>query len=187
MTSGELAGILAKDADVFGEDGGVTFSGGEPLMQADFVCETAELLREGGISSVVETSSFARPEVYRRMIGAADSVLADLKLMDPALHRKYCGADNGPILANLRWLMESDKPFTLRIPLIPGITDTDENLAAAAAFAGDAPVELLPYNAMAGAKYPSVGREYALPGLRKQEGDFLRRAAAFFRNARVRR
>ena len=112
---------------------------------------------------------------------------SDCKLMDPEAHRKYCGVPNEGILSNLRLLMDSGKAFTLRVPLIPGITDTDDNLTAIAAFAGDAPVELLPYNAMAGAKYPSVGRDFPLPALLRQSPDELDRMKSLFRNARVRK
>lgn len=186
-TSADLAARIAEDADVFGEDGGATFSGGEPLLQADFVCETAQFLRERGIASDLETSSCADPEVYRRTVEPMTFVMADVKFVDPVLHREFCGADNGRILENLRWLMGSGKPFVLRVPLVPGITDTPENLAAIADFAGDSPVELLPYNAMAGAKYASVGREFCLPGLAKQTPAALEKMASFFRRARVRR
>ncbi|MBQ3707112.1 MAG: glycyl-radical enzyme activating protein [Clostridia bacterium] len=186
-TSADLADRIAQDADVFGEDGGATFSGGEPLLQADFVRETAELLRERGIASALETSSFAAPDVYRRTVEPMAFVMADVKFIDAAQHREFCGADNGTILENLRWLMESGKPYLLRVPLIPGITDTPENLAAIADFAGDSPVELLPYNAMAGAKYASVGREFGLPPLGKQTSDALADMASLFRRARVRK
>ena len=186
-TSADLAERIARDADVFGEDGGATFSGGEPLLQADFVRETALLLRERGIASALETSSFAAPDVYRRTVGPMAYVMADVKFIDAERHREFCGADNGTILENLRWLMESGKPYVLRVPLIPGITDTRENLAAIAGFAGDSPVELLPYNAMAGAKYASVGREFGLPELPRQSPDALDDMASLFRRARVRK
>ena len=187
MSARELADRLARDRDVFGEEGGVTFSGGEPLLQWRFVCETADLLRERGIRCAAETSSFAPEEAYRELLKRMDFVLADCKLMDPEAHRTYCGVPNDGILSNLRILMDSGIRYILRVPLIPGITDTDENLRAVAAFAGDAPVELLPYNTMAGAKYPSVGRGFALPALTRQSPDELERMKGFFRNARVRK
>ena len=185
-TSGELVERLLRDADVFGEAGGVTFSGGEPLMQHAFVTETARLLAERGVRCAVETSSFAAPDVYRRTVSAMDLVLADIKLMDGARHLAFCGVPNDGILQNLAWLKTSGKAFVFRVPLIPGITDTDENLAAVAAFVGDSPVELLPYNPMAGAKYPSVGRQYPLPALEKQNEGERARILSHFRNAVMR-
>ena len=185
-TSRDLADRLAADRDLFGDDGGVTFSGGEPLLQHRFVRETAEMLGELGIRTAIETSSFADPAVYRETLGPIGFVMADIKLMDPDRHREFCGVTNGVILENLAWLTESGKPFVVRVPLIPGITDTDENLAAAAEFAGDAPVELLPYNVMAGAKYASVGREFGMPEAKKQNAEERAHILSFFRNAAMR-
>jgi len=180
-TPDELAGILLGDRDVFGSDGGVTFSGGEPLMQADFVIQCASILGREGVHTVIETSSYAVPAVYERVTDAVDYVLCDIKLMDSEKHRQYCGVDNGVILENLSRLMRKDKEMLFRVPLIPGITDTDENLAAISDFIGDRLVELLPYNDMAGAKYSSVGREYTLGHLRRSDIERERVMAHFSR------
>ncbi|MBQ7313622.1 MAG: glycyl-radical enzyme activating protein [Clostridia bacterium] len=164
MTSAELAERLLRDRDVYEmSGGGVTFSGGEPLMQHAFVSEVLDILAGEGISAAMETSSFASPEAYRKTLEHIDYVMADLKLFDWDAHIRYTGVPNDSIKQNLRWLMdESWKKYVIRVPLIPGITDTDENLAAIGEFVGDSPVELLPYNALAGAKYPSVGKTYPL-------------------------
>ena len=145
--------------------GGVTFSGGEPLAQPDFLQETLALL-EGQTHRAVQTSGYCDADTFRRVLGQTDYFLYDLKLLDPALHKRYTGADNAPILGNFQILCGSGKPFITRIPLIPGVTDTEENLAAAARFLRENGVntaELLPYNRLAGSKYASVGRRYA-PG-----------------------
>ena len=164
MTSAELAERLLRDRDVYEmSGGGVTFSGGEPLMQHAFVAEVLAILAKEGISSAVETSSFAAHDVYRKTLEHVNLVMADMKLFDRDAHIRYTGVPNDVIKQNLRWLIdESGKEYIIRVPLIPGITDTDENLAAIGEFVGDAPVELLPYNAMAGAKYASVGKNYTL-------------------------
>lgn len=164
MSSAELTGRLLRDRDVYEmSGGGVTFSGGEPLMQYAFVGEVLDILADEGISAAMETSSFASPEVYRRTLEHVDYVMADLKVFDRDAHIRYTGVPNDSIRTNLRWLMDkSGKKYVIRVPLIPGITDTDENLAAIGEFVGDSPVELLPYNALAGAKYPSVGKTYTL-------------------------
>lgn len=141
-------------------EGGVTFSGGEPLMQADFLCATASLLRSHGISTALETCGYASEETFLRVLSCVDYVMMDLKLMDEAAHVRYTGVSNAPILQNATHLMASGVPFIFRTPLIPAITDTEENVSAIAAFVGDAPWERLPYNSLAGAKYPMLGREY---------------------------
>ncbi len=185
-TAQDLAKRLLEERDIFGTEGGVTFSGGEPLMQHGFVCETAHILKKEGIHLAIETSSYTAPEVYRETVGLFDYVMADLKLYDCEMHETYTGVKNEMILKNLQWLMRSGKEFVIRVPLIPGITDTTDNLAAISEFAGDSPVELLPYNNMAGAKYESVGREFYMGLLEKQSADDLAVMAALFQNVRVR-
>lgn len=144
-------------------EGGITLSGGEPLYQPDFAVELLKRLR--GIHRAIETSGFASETYFRQALEELDYVLMDVKLADPAAHRQYTGVDNGPILRNLRILQQSGKPHLLRVPLIPGITDTPENLRAIAAFAGDSPVELLEYNRFAPAKYDLLEQEYPLKDL----------------------
>lgn len=153
-----LAARLMRDADLFeSSGGGVTLSGGEPLLQYEFA---VELLRLLPVHKAIETSGYACAEVFERVLGEVDYVMMDIKLADPEEHRRYTGVDNTPILENFRRLKESGKPHLVRVPLIPGITDTRENLMKIATVVGDSPVELLPYNRMAGAKYPSVGKTY---------------------------
>ena len=147
-------------------EGGVTFSGGEPLSQADFVRESLDLLRAAGIHTAIETCGYAPPSVFRSVVlERSDYVMMDLKLMDDAAHIRYTGVSNAVILENARALMDSGLPFAFRTPLIPGITDTAENLAAIEAFVGGATWEKLPYNTLAGAKYPMLDREYPYDGL----------------------
>ena len=142
--------------------GGVTFTGGEALMQPDFVLAVRALLPEA--HAAVETSGYAAPEVFQRVAKAMDLVIMDVKLADPRLHCQWTGVDNGLILQNLDWLRESGIPFWIRIPLIPTVNDTEENMRRTAALLKGAPrlerVELLPYHKTAGAKYGAVGMNY---------------------------
>ena len=163
MTSGELAETLRKDASYYAAcGGGVTFSGGEPLLQRGFLAETLDQL--AGIHRAVETSGYTEPEVFEKILDRVDFVMMDLKLMDEEQHKKYTGVSNRKILHNARTLMRSGKPCRLRVPLIPGVSDTEENLRATAEFIRSVepktPVELLPYHKTAGAKYAMVGAEY---------------------------
>ena len=145
--------------------GGITFSGGEALMQPDFVCAVCDRLE--GLHAAIETSGYAAPEVFERVIDRMDLVMMDIKLVDPILHKRWTGVDNALILENLARLKAMNKPFRARIPVIPGVNDSLENFAATADLLADAPmlerVELLRYNRSAGAKYGMLGREYA-PG-----------------------
>ena len=152
VSSQTLAEELLASADVLGQGfGGVTFSGGEPLAQPAFLLETASLLR--GVHLCVETSGYASETVFSQMLRTMDYVIMDVKLADSGLHRRYTGVDNSRILANLRLLQSSGIPHLIRTPLIPGITDTPENLDAIRLLAGDSSWEQLPYNTLAGAKY----------------------------------
>ncbi len=161
ITADELYSRLMRDADFLQTSGGgITFSGGEPLMQHGFLCIMLERLRESGVHTAVETSGFAPPDIFRTVVLRTDYVIMDLKLADSELHKKYTGADNARIFANAAWLQASGIPHEFRTPLIPGITDTEENIQAIRAIVGDSPHELLPYNTLAGAKYPMLALEY---------------------------
>lgn len=160
----ELAAELRKDADFFRQnEGGVTFSGGEPLLQADFLLDTVSRLN--GIHTAIETSGYAEEALFARVMEQLDFIILDLKLADRELHKKYTGVYNDRILRNLEQVKRSKKACLIRTPLIPGITDTPENLDAVARLADGLPWEKLPYNKMAGAKYSMVGKKYPLEQL----------------------
>lgn len=168
VTAEDLAGRLKENGEMLARmGGGITISGGEPLLQTAFVCELAECLK--GIHLAVQTSGYGKPEDYRRLVGAVDYVMQDVKLVDPDKHKKYTGVSNEMIMENIAWLKNSGKNFIFRVPLIPGITDKEENLRSIAQIVEGYPVELIPYNELAGAKYPMVDKEYKLPGLKSEK------------------
>lgn len=161
-------------------DGGITFSGGEPLMQADFVCEVATILRKQGIHTAVQTSGYSDTDTFARLTDCMDFVMMDIKLGDSDSHRRYTGVDNSLILANYRYLRDSGKPYVIRVPLIPDITDTEENLQSISDIIQDSPCELLRYNNLAGAKYPMLGMEYPLDDKKNRNID-----VSLFKNAKL--
>jgi pyruvate formate lyase activating enzyme len=157
----QLAARIEGGAKVLGESfGGVTFSGGEPLMQWEFLLEAAEILSNYHLA--IETSGYAESAVFHEILEKMDLVMIDIKLADPEAHKRYTGVDNSLILSNLRELQASGKPHIIRTPLIPGITDTEENLRQIERLVGDSKWERLPYNKMAGAKYGMLGLKYEL-------------------------
>lgn len=166
VTAEALAAELRASESFFKTyGGGITFSGGEPLCQIDFLEELASRLRP--IHLTLETSGYAPLENYQRAVHAVDLVFQDLKHPDPVEHTRYTGADVSPILDNLVWLKASGKPFIARIPLIPGVNDAPETLRRFAEMlegeSGLTGVELLPYHLTAGAKYALLGLRYELP------------------------
>ena len=157
--------LRANESFFMTYQGGITFSGGEPLAQIDFLEALAAQLRP--IHLALETSGFAPLKNYRRAIQSVDWVFQDLKHPDPAEHKRYTGVDLKPILDNLAWLKASGRPFVARIPLIPGVNDAPATLDRFAALlqgpSGLTSVELLPYHLTAGAKYPLLGQTYHPP------------------------
>lgn len=163
IDSHQLADELKQSADVLGNDfGGFTFSGGEPLAQSEFLLELIDELKDYHLC--IETSGFAENEVFKEVIDKLNFVIMDLKIADGKQHEKYTGADNKLILQNFKYLKQSGKPFVIRTPLIPNITDTKENLTAIKSIIGDSNWDQLPYNAAAGAKYKMLGMNYTLEG-----------------------
>ncbi|HLO29078.1 MAG TPA: radical SAM protein [Anaerolineales bacterium] len=159
----QLARLLSRQAAILKvNEGGVTFSGGEPLLQAHFVAEVIDLLDD--LHVVLDTSGYGREQDFRMLLERVDLVYYDLKLIDPEAHRYYTGSSNQRILRNLQVLSTSGVPFVIRVPLVPGVTDTRENLSAIARTAQTLPgllqVNLLPYNQAAGAKYKPLGMEF---------------------------
>lgn len=159
----ELVQIIQKKAWMLNASGGgVTFSGGEPLAQSEFLIQCLQKL--GGITHrAIQTTGYCSADTFASVLKHCDYVLYDLKHMDPRIHKQYTGVDNAPILVNYRTLAASGIPFITRIPLIPGVNDTAENITQTAAFMRDlgvTEVELLPYNKAAGAKYKALDRSY---------------------------
>lgn len=160
-----LAGRLLKDRDVYALGGGVTFSGGEPLMQWRFV--EAVIARLEGVHTALETSGFAPDDVFAAAMKRCDLIMLDWKVSDPEKHRRFTGVDQTPIRRHAEMLAQGDTPFILRMPIIPGVNDEPEHFETAARLVAGSPslvrVELLPYQPAAGAKYEMVDMTYAPP------------------------
>ncbi len=162
MTTSQVMAEILQDGIFYDESyGGVTFSGGEPLTQPAFLLELLEACRGHGIRTAVDTCGFACTNVMLAVSRLTDLILFDLKLMDDVKHRKYTGVSNAPILANLRALDQIHDNIWVRIPLIPGVNDDQENLDATARFAasisGITRVDVLPYHKIGVQKFRRLG------------------------------
>ena len=161
VSADALAQELIRNAQTLGDMfGGFTFSGGEPLLQAPFLLELSRHL--SGYHLCMESCGYADPDTFARAVDAMDLVILDIKLADAAQHLTYTGVDNARILENYTYLRQINKPHLIRTPLIPGITDTKQNLDAIAALIEGSPWERLDYNPLAGAKYNQLGMEFTL-------------------------
>ncbi len=159
----DLAALLNRQVAILkSNNGGITFSGGEPLFQAQFVAEVIERL--DSVHVVLDTCGYAEEADFRLVATKCQLVYYDVKLMDAEAHRRFTGVDNALILSNLHCLGEMGVPFVVRVPLIPRVTDTDANLSAIAcavrAIPGLLRVDLLPYNRAAGGKYAALGMTF---------------------------
>lgn len=158
--------------------GGVTFSGGEPSCQADFLTELLPKLTD--IHTILDTSGYCDAEKFLKLAAMFSKVYFDVKLADDEEHRKYTGESNRIILDNLMALSERAIPFHVRIPLIPQITDTEDNLNRIGRILEKLPnrpesIDLLPYNELAGAKYETFGKRFQLHKGIRNDMDIIRR------------
>jgi pyruvate formate lyase activating enzyme len=156
---------------VFHEEsgGGVTASGGEPLMQAEFLGAFLDTCRERGIHTAIDTCGYAPRDVFDAVAGRADLFLYDLKIVDDALHEKYTGVSNGLILENLAALAGRGARTFIRFSVIPGITDTEENIRGVARLVSSLEnideIDLLPFYNYADEKYRRLRRDNRARGI----------------------
>ena len=182
MTVREVMADIERDIPFYDEShGGVTFSGGEPLMQSSFLSALLKACRTQEIHTVVDTSGFANWKVFEQIIEDVDLFLYDLKHMDSVRHREVTGVPNEMILENLRRLSAAGSKCIIRIPVIPGINDEEKNLIESAEFLAGLPhiqsVELMGYHDIAQAKYQALGREYTLTGTKPPTEATMQNAA----------
>lgn len=155
-----LEEVLA-DRDFYGSDGGVTFSGGECLLQAGFVAEMLTLIKAQCLTTAVDTCGNVPWEYIRKTLGLCDTYLYDIKCADDTLHRRFTGQGNGLILENLRKLGDSGANIWIRVPVIPDCNDSAEEMERiadiAASTKGVAQVTLMPYHTLGKSKYQTLG------------------------------
>lgn len=157
LSDDEFYEAIKKQKRLAKNSGGITFSGGEPLVQGE---EILRLMQKTDIHCAVETCGYADEGLFCRVIDRMDYIMFDLKIADEKQHQKYTGVSNRLILKNLENLRKSGKPFVVRTPLIPGITDTEKNLRKIKEIVGSDNWEKLPYNVITPSKYERIGREY---------------------------
>lgn len=166
MTVSEVMRVLNRDRQYWGGVGGVTFTGGEPMLQRDFIIPLVKQCKESYIHVAVETSSSVDTEHYLNVMRYVDFAFTDVKHMDPVAHKSKTGVSNELILKNIRALIHSGWKgrLVLRIPVIRGFNDSPENMIATAEFMqelGLFEINLLPFHRMGDSKYTQLGKVYA--------------------------
>jgi pyruvate formate lyase activating enzyme len=186
MTIEEIMTEIEKERVFMDQSGGgVTISGGEPLLHPDFLIRILDECRESGIHTAVDTAGLANPGILMEVARRTDLFLFDLKMMDPERHKKWTGVSNEKILENLKALATTGVPIIIRIPLIGGVNDDTENLVETARFiaalSGEKKeVNILPYHKIAQTKYTKLGRPDDFQLLNEPDKDALDKAVAIF-------
>jgi pyruvate formate lyase activating enzyme len=169
MTVPDVMAEVSKDQVFFDESGGgVTVSGGEPLMQAGFVESLLTACRARRIPTVLDTCGWADPSVLLRLRENVDLFFYDLKVMDREKHRHFTGVANDVILENLRMLAERGSAVVVRVPVIPGVNDDTDNMDALSGFLtplGLREIDLLPYHRLGSDKYRRLHLPYEMEGV----------------------
>jgi pyruvate formate lyase activating enzyme len=170
MSVEEVMKEILDEVPFFEESaGGVTLSGGEPLSQADFAAVLLSECKKHHIHTAIDTCGHVPWEEFEKILPFTDLFLYDLKLISSADHEKYTGYENRLILNNLRKLYDNSKKIIVRIPLVEGVTDTEENLSGLKQLLKDLPsidrVDLLPFHNIANNKFIRLGMEYPLKEL----------------------
>lgn len=168
MTVADVLATVTRDTTFYDESGGgVTFSGGEPLLQPDFLLALLQACKQEGLHTVVDTCGHAPTANLEAILPYTDLFLYDLKLMDAERHRTFTGASNTLLLQNLHLLAKHQHPVIIRVPLIPGINDDDDNIRQLGKLVSTLPsvqqVNLLPYHRIGGDKHAQLGRLNPMP------------------------
>jgi pyruvate formate lyase activating enzyme len=177
MTVAEVWDAVRRDKMFYDTSGGgVTVSGGEPLLQPDFIRQLFELCREESINTCIETCGFTDQQAFQEVLPVTDHFLFDLKIMDSDAHKRYAGTPNQAILKNATLLMNLGADVIFRQPLIPGINDSIANIDATSEFLnthgkGGARLELMPYHRLGQSKYAALHMPYDVEGIGPMEDE----------------
>ena len=162
-----VPGVVAeikKDVIFYADCGGVTFSGGECLLQADFVAETLTEIKKIGLHTAIDTSGYVPWESIEKTLDCCDLYLYDIKCIDQEKHKEYTGVDNALIIENFNKLCAAGKDIWVRVPVIPDFNDTADEMSKIAELVAGLDsvkqVTLMPYHTLGASKYPTLGLEY---------------------------
>lgn len=181
MTVEQVLAEVKKDIKFYETSGGgVTFSGGEPLVQPEFLLETLKECKKEGIHTAIETALNVPWKIIDEILPYLDFVICDIKCMDEEKHKEGTGVSNRQILENVKKLLETDKELLFRIPLIPGYND--DRIGEISEFIGERKLELMPYHLIGSGKYASLGKDYEGKAYKVPEKEYLENLCAPYSN-----
>ncbi len=186
-TLDDLKKVVQKES-VFIEEsgGGITFSGGEPLMQSNFVIGALKMFKEMNIHTCIDTSGQADSTIIDSVIPLTDLFLFDIKHLDDEVHKKYTGVSNSLIMSNYTRIIERGKDVIIRIPIIPGINDDNNHLdllrdyIVSSGKSSIRRIDLLPYHKIGQAKYRRFGLDYKMDGIEQPSEERMNELKMFF-------
>lgn len=166
-TVDEVFDEVSRDAGYYEKSGGgVSVSGGECMTQPEFVSQLLRRCKQAGFHTVLDTCGYFTEQALRMVWDYVDLVLFDIKLIDPLKHKKYTGVENTQIKENLKRMLDREMSVVIRVPVIPGVNDSEEDLGATGRFVASLDsslhIDLLPYHRFGERKYEMLGMEYAL-------------------------
>lgn len=169
----------------FGKRGGITFSGGEPTLQAKALLPLFRRLKEEGIHICLDTNGAVWSQEVEELLTLTDLILLDMKEFNPTRHQELTGRSNEQTLRTAAWLEANEKPFWLRYVLVPGYTDFETDIRSLGEhfkpYRMIQRVEILPYHTLGAHKYEALGKEYQLKGIKENTPEQLGLAASLFR------
>lgn len=179
VTVGEVISRARRGRPYYGENGGVTFSGGEPLLQADFLIEAMDALRKDGINSAIDTSGTYFDEKSEEVISHCDMVLLDVKHIDPSRFKELTGREQGTLSLLIDAVNRQEKPVWIRQVIVPGFNDDEEYIRELNKFLKRIKyirkIELLGYHNMAEPKYDKLRIKYRLKGVKPMDSESLKK------------
>lgn len=181
----EILEMAVSQKPFYGKRGGITFSGGEPTMQAEALIPLFRELKAQGIHICLDSNGGIWNRHVEELLGLTDLVLLDVKQINPERHRRLTGRSNEQTLRTTAWLEEHNRPFWLRYVLVPGYSDAEEDIRRLGETLGNYQsiqrVEILPYHRLGVHKYEAMGWDYRLKDVRENSPEQLKRAEALFR------
>lgn len=189
-TAGELMRIINRDRDFWGQGGGVTFSGGEPFYQKDFLASMLQKCKEAYIHTAIETTAYVNSEDFLRTMSFVDFAFIDIKHMDSTHHNEQTGVGNELILSNIAALVKSGWPgrLILRMPVIEGFNDDRKNIETTANFMDELglyEINILPFHRLGDSKWEQLGQKYAYKEYRATQQEKTEEIQAIFLNRKI--